>query len=111
MEPALAEGETSEVTVTATDQQDNLVSGLEIKYDVSITNEGPTDEEYQIDGDSYDQNSDDHLIGETEEDGTITFDIALPDPVDNGDGFELTIRGNVLDDRTIQEETITYSKN
>ncbi len=31
MEPALAEDGTSEVTVTATEQQDNLVSGLDIK--------------------------------------------------------------------------------
>ncbi|WP_026701900.1 hypothetical protein [Salibacterium aidingense] len=43
-----------------------------------MTNENPTEEVYQIDGDSYDQNSDDNLVETTEEDGAYDIEVFLP---------------------------------
>ncbi|MGY4688501.1 hypothetical protein [Salibacterium sp. K-3] len=98
------------MTVTAKDLQGNLVSGLEIKYDISVTDEASIDEKYQIDDKFIDGDATNNLISTTEGDGTLTFDIVVPDNVDSGDGFELTFHGNELQNTTIAETTIAYSK-
>lgn len=93
MTPSLTENGTSTVTITAKDQYNNPISGVQFKYDLTVTDDSTiTDEIYTIDGQAKNNTlSNTSLLNTTNSSGQLQFTINVPAVVDAGDGFNLQI--------------------
>lgn len=91
MAPPLNEDTTSTFTMTAKDQYENVVSGHQFKYDVTIVNnDSTTTEVYNVNGGSYTTSLSNQGQTSTNINGQMTFTIGLPAHIDTGDGITIT---------------------
>lgn len=113
--PALAENGTSTVTVTARDQYNNPLSGVQFKYDLTVTDaSGSTDESYTVDGtnltDSTHPFATNNIQQLTDSNGQVQFDISLPAAVDTGDGMSLQVQKAISNGSINIGNSISFTK-
>jgi hypothetical protein len=90
----LAPGTTQTITVIARDQYNNLVSGYNFHYDLSITNtNATTTESYVIDGITYTTSTTNAVVtAATNSSGVATLTATLPATIDQADGLSIQLQ-------------------
>ncbi len=90
----LARSTASTITCTAKDQYNNLVSGYNFKYDLTITDaDATTDESFLVDGTSRTSSINDVVVvAATNGSGVATFSVTPAATVDAGDGISIQLQ-------------------
>lgn len=90
----LAPGASQTITVIARDQYNNLVSGYNFLYDVSITNStSTTAETYTVDGISYTTTQNNAVVtAPTNASGVSIISVVIPATVDQSDGISIQMQ-------------------
>jgi hypothetical protein len=88
----LEPGETSIITITALDAEDNIVVGYPFSLTVKAVNRsGITNEVYLVAGNEVTGSLNRILLDTTDLNGEVSFAVELPDVTDPGDGLEVQI--------------------
>ena len=85
-------GYSSTVTLTAIDQQDNMVADYPFTLRVDVTDKlDVTDEEYFINGMAVTGSIPSMALELTDENGQVSFTVEMPEHIDPGDGIEIQV--------------------